>query len=364
MNAHTTGAPTRRRGGRLAAVLAALACSLSTGLAAAQPADPEGEGKRFAKDALEAYQAQEFDKARGLFEQARELYPTGQVLRMTGYTYLALKSWAEAADAIEAALKATYKPLSDTDRTDAEGQLAVALKHLGTVSVKSKVAGATVRVDGGDAKPLPADLRLLEGEHKVVVSAKEHEDASATVTVKGGEPSAIVLDPKPKKTDAPPPPPPPEPEPEPAPGGAWFPYQGPIGLALAGTGAAVGGLGIGLLVYGSTLRGAASDNRDSHLASYGDACQYGDLTLCYYDTQLINRDGERAASAFGAGLGLAITGGVLLAAGITFVAAAPSLGSGEAPKADDGTPAKGPVSVACAPGVDAEGAGVLCGGTF
>lgn len=354
------------RWARLVAACAALVCLFAASFATAQPADPEAEGKRLAKDGFEAYKSQEYDKALGLFQEARKLYPTGQVLRMTGYSFHALHRWAEAADAIDAALAATYKPLSDSDRSDAEGYLSEALKHLSVVTVKSSVSGAKATVDGGEPKSMPFDVRLLEGEHRFKASARDHEDATTSVTLKGGEPKQLTLDPKPKKAPEPPPPPQPPVEPEPVSSPGWFPYQGVVGLATTGVGAAVGAVGVGLLVYGSTLRSAASDNLDAHVASYGSTCERGSLVLCYYDTQLINRDGERAANAFRAGLGLTITGVAVLAAGITFVATAPSLtGSGQdddKDKAPGSSPPK--TSIACLPGVDAAGGSVACGGSF
>ena len=332
-------------------------------VAAAQPSDPEAEGKRLAGEALEAYQATEFDKALGLFEKASEYYPVAQVLRMTGYTLQALDRWEEAADKIEAAIESTNKPLSDEHRQDAQTQLEKVLKHLSKLTVKSTVPGAMVRIDGGEPKVLPYSKRLLEGSHSIKVSAPDRDDATQSLELKGGEPKDVSLDPK-KHEEAPPPPPPPEPEPE-TKGAGWFPYQGPIGLAVAGAGAALAGVGIGTLVYGVTLRGAASDNLDTHLATYGAACEQGDLTLCYYDTQLINIDGDRAQRSLSAGIGLTVAGGVLLATGITFVAAAPSiLGSGETEGDGDSKSKPAIEALACMPSFGTTGASLGCVGAF
>ena len=137
----------------------------------------------------------EFDKALGLFNQARKIYPSAQILRMIGYSELALDHWLKAVEPLEAALEAKVTPLSKDDRKDVQDQLVKALAHLGSVTVSSKVPGAQLSVDGGEAHALPLDkpIHLLEGPHKLLVTAPEHLDAVNELKVEGGRTLEVAL---------------------------------------------------------------------------------------------------------------------------------------------------------------------------
>ncbi len=165
--------------------------------------------RQTAGEGLTAYNAGEFDKALGLFAQAKALYPSAQILRMIGYSELALEHWLKAAEALEASLDAKISPLSKEDKKDVQEQIAKASAHLGAISFSSKVPGARLAIDGGDPRPFPLDkpVRLAEGQHKVVVTAPDHLDLTTDLKVEGGKPADVPLEPlvKPK----PPPPPPP-----------------------------------------------------------------------------------------------------------------------------------------------------------
>jgi hypothetical protein len=301
-------------------------------------AEEEEQGKQLAREGFEAYKQGDYQTALTQFEQARAVYPTGQVLRMTGYTLLALERWDEAASTLEAALKTEYKPLADDVRAEVQGNLDEALKHVATVVVTSDVLGATVSIDSGDPLGLPAEVRLLEGTHTFVVSAEGHKDAERSMDLPGGERLEIEM--HPTRLDAPKPQPQPQPQPQPEPeepaGPGWFPHQKEIGFAVGGAGLAVGVTGVALLVAGSSLRSATQENIDAHNADYGADCSKGSYELCYYDAMLINEDGARAQSQQTAGLVMTLVGGTLLATGVLFVAFAPWGDESEAEGAGSG----------------------------
>src|ERR1700722_16751953 len=167
------------------------------GPASAQSPAEVNLAKQTAGEGLAAYQAGEFDKALGLFNQARKIYPSAQILRMIGYSELALDHWLKAVEPLEAALEAKITPLSKDDRKDVQDQLAKALAHVGTVAVSSKVPGAQLSVDGGEPRALPLDkpLRLGEGPHKLVVTAPERLDAVNELKVEGGRTLEVALEP-------------------------------------------------------------------------------------------------------------------------------------------------------------------------
>lgn len=328
------------------ALFAAAALALAAP-AQAQTTDEIKAARQTAGEGLAAYNASEFEKALALFEEARAVYPSAQVLRMVGYSELALERWVRAIEAMEASMASTIAPLSKADRKDVQDQIAKAMAHVGTAKVTTKVASAKLSVDGGEPRALPLDkpLRLGEGRHKLVVSAPEHLDATVELKVEAGKPSEVAIEPKlkpkPKPVERPPPPPPPPTRKE------WFPQQRNVGFGLIGGGAA---FGVATLVTGiQALRwhNIVADNQSTHLQDYGDRCSKGDPTLCGYEIEVINREADRANQLRAATIGLGVTASVLTAAGVVFAAAAP----------------KKPASptVACALSL---GLGVQCSGAF
>ena len=345
----------------LCALLTLLIFTLSLP-AHAQPAGVDEEaGRELAVEGMGHYKEGEFAAALEVFNRAREVYPTGQVLRMTGYTLLALERWIEAANAISEALKSEYKPLMPRDAEHAEDQLKKAMSHVGVVNVTSSVEGATLRVDGGPSRALPQRLLLEPGSHQFVVSARKHDHAETEESVGAGEEVNVSLDPTPlaegeKPKPLPPPKPAPEEEEESGSGAFGFmPHQGVIGLVVGGVGLVAGAVGLGVGLAGVSLEDAVQENIDIHNQNYDPSCSTN-TNLCQGDIQLINSDGERAADLTNAGMVTGIIGVGLFAVGATLF-----LLSEDSPLAPE-TAADGgdELSVMCVPA--ALGAG--CFGTF
>src|SRR5262249_40818808 len=143
--------------------------------------------RQTAVEGLAAYKAGEYEKAMKLFEQAKALYPSANILRMDGYTHLALGHWEKALEALEAALASNVGPLDADDRKDVNEQMQKALAHFGSVTITSKVPGAEVSVDGGEYKKLPLEkpFRLLEGKHSFTARARDHVDDTDELNVPG-----------------------------------------------------------------------------------------------------------------------------------------------------------------------------------
>lgn len=339
------------------------ACVVSL-LPRAALADPteedEEKGRDLARDAMAHYKDGEYDQALGLFEQARVIYPAGQVLRMTGYTLMALERWLEAADMLDQAIAATYKPMVPRDVEHAQDNLNEVLKHVIVLEVISDVPGAQLSIDGAAAVGLPYKQRMLPGTYELVVEAEEHDPVKKEVTVPAGESVQYKLDPTPVADDEPDPDPRPKPQPKPEPDTSasvfgWFPGQGLVGIAAGGVGLVMGVVGIGVGGYGTSLRGAVQDNIDAHNQNYDASCsQHRDL--CLSDIELVNRDGQRAQDYQTAGLALGITGAALFAVGTTLF-----LFSDMSPLApDEGAEESGKLSGSC--GLSLGGVG--CAGTF
>lgn len=351
------------------AALFAFALLGSPAAATAQTASPQeiALAKQTAKDGLVAYQAGQYDKALSLFEQARAVYPSAQVLRLEGYSLLALDRWMPAAEAMDAALVSEIGPLDAEDKADVEQQLAKAMAHIGVVNISSTVPGAKLSVDGGEpmALPLNKPLRMAPGAHAFVVTAPEHDDAKEEITLEGGKPVDKVLDPikkKPVEVEPPKPPPPPPP-----PKKGWFPMQREIGFGAAGVGVALGGATLMTALMSANIRSNVATDVDIHKKNYGESCDRGDYSLCVFDRAVINNDADRADALRNAALGMGIAAGVLAASGVVLIVFSGDSSAKPAPK---DTPADGaaaarrteaPTRVAC--GL-AGGVGLSCAGTF
>jgi tetratricopeptide (TPR) repeat protein len=354
----------------------ALAAAAAITLSAALPASAQSPAeinlaKQTAGEGLAAYNANEFEKALGLFNQARKIYPSAQILRMIGYSEVGLEHWLKALEALEASLDAKISPLAKEDRKDVGDQIAKAMTHIGTITVTSKVPGAQLVVDGGDPRPFPLDkpLRLSEGPHKLVASAPEHLDVTNDLKVEGGKEATVALEPPPKPKALPPPPPPPPPPPKPT-RKALFPYQREIGLAAAGAGVLAGVGALVTVIEAAHWRSMANADVNTHLGYYGQGCAMGDRNLCAYDIQVTNNEGNLANQLRNAAAGLGVTALVLGGGGIALFVLAPrpakpaptdavSPPSGAPPPVAPAAPP--PVSLSCGPGA---GAGLFCRGTF
>jgi tetratricopeptide (TPR) repeat protein len=347
-----------RRAGRVLRFALAVAGALAlAGPAYAQSPDAIKNARQTATDALTAYNAGEYDKALGLFNQAKALYPSAQILRMIGYSELALEHWAKALDALEGALDAKISPLSKEDKKDVQDNVAKALSHVGTVTVTTKVAGAQLVVDGGEPHPLPLDkpLRLGEGPHKLVASAPDHLDATSDLKVEGGKPAEVALEPPLKAQPLPPPPPPPPPPLKPE-RSEFVPHQRMVGYATAGAGVAFGVAALVTVIEAAHWRSLAASDVNAHLKTYGSGCAMGDPRLCSFDISVTNHEADTADQLRNAAAGLGVTAAVLAATGIVFVVLAP-----KTPPSDGALRPPPQARVSC--GV-AGGPGLLCSGAF
>lgn len=316
-----------------------------------------------AGEGLTAYNAGEFDKALGLFQQAKALYPSAQILRMIGYSELALEHWAKAVEALEAALDAKVKPLAKDDKKDVADQIAKAMAHLGTITVSSKVPGARLSVDGGEARALPLDkpLRLVEGQHKLVVTAPDHLDAVNDLKVEGGKQAEVALEPPLKPKPKPPAPPPPLPPPKPE-RKELVPQQRLVGFAAAGAGVAFGAAALVTVIEAAHWRSVAASDVATHKGFYGDRCAMGDPRLCAFDIKVTNQEADRANQLRNAAAGLGVTAAVLAATGVVFVVLAPRTPRTPAARPLDSAPPPPPqASARCGVGA---GLGVVCAGAF
>lgn len=335
---------------------AALALALAFVATAARAQSPEEVqiARQTAVEGLAAYKASDYERAKRLFEQARALYPSGQILRMHGYTLVGLKEWLRAIDEMEAALTTTVAPLNEADRKDVEEQIARAMTNVGRVTPTSKLVAAEIAVDGGPPRALPLDkpLVLLPGKHTLVATSPSHPEVSREIEVEAGQNIEVAVDPEEPKAPTPAATvaPAPQPEPDARPRTAWFPHQQTVGFVAAGTGVGLGIAALATALAGAGLRSQVEDDVAAHEAAFGSGCARGDRQLCLYDREVINHDSDRADAARDASVWLGVSAGVLAASGIVLLAFYPWGGEGS----------KSSGRLACT----SAGPGLRCAGTF
>jgi len=334
---------------KLNCILLAVLLGLVAGLASLPAAadDRADRGKELAVQGLKAYQGGDYQEALELFEEARTLYPTGQVLRMYGYTLLGLKRWVPAAEALEEALSTKLKPLPDDVRPEVQQNLDKALSHLGTVTIETNVQGATVIIDTGEEELLPVeDRRLLEGSHSLVGKAEGRKELVVEVDVTAKESQTIRLDFPVRK-----------PEPEPEPEVDVDPTMRVLGLTFGAAGLLTAGIGAATLASGVSMEDWTEDRISSYNVLYRTGCSADQYASCSYEAAAINQQAGRAETLQGVGVGLLIGGAALAATGVTLFLLAPSGSAGSAEPSDSSDSA----TLGCGP---YGWAGLGCQGAF
>ena len=350
-------------------LLAVMAVALCVSLPASAQTNPD-EGKKLAREAFGLYQKRKYSEALDKFTAAAKQFPSGQVLRMQGYTLLALERWIEAIKVMKKALAADVKPLQPVDAEDTEDQIKKAKSHIVIITIKSDVDGAVAAVNDDDERALPHTYMLAPGKVTFIVKAKGHDTLHREETYAAGKETSLTLNPKkkaPKRKAKPKPKPKPKPEVEEKSDlfSGWFPHQATIGLVTAGAGIVLAGVAMSTGLYGLSLRSAVQDNIDIHNGNYDAQCSQN-RDLCLHDIALINSDAQRAKSYQDTGLVTGITAGALVAVGATLWIFAADGPFGSPPPGKD--KAVGP-SLGCAPNAlpSAQGFRTIaigCHGTF
>lgn len=205
--------PTRYCGRAIAA--AALALSLASGGASAQPAPerPADEARPSDPDAVKAEAKAHYDKGNTYSDQhqygkAYEEYQKSNALRKSPSTMVTmaiclqfLSRFEEALELINDALR-QFPDMEGATKSKAEKTRAELADMMGTLSFSGDMpSGALVFVDDRDrgTLPLKAPLVVARGVHRVRVQKEGFDPITATVEVKAKQPSTALLAGKSKK---------------------------------------------------------------------------------------------------------------------------------------------------------------------
>lgn len=151
-------------------------------------AQATAEYKQLVNDALREYERGHFSEAKAFFAQAHALWPNARSLRGLGMSSYELRSYVEAIDHFEAALRSTERPLTPEMKAEVTQLLSHARAFITRVELHLTPANAEVRVDTHPARRDDKGLLLLDpGIHELVVEADQYMPATRSIRADGNE---------------------------------------------------------------------------------------------------------------------------------------------------------------------------------
>ncbi len=247
-----------------------------------EPADAasrETEARQAMQRGINLYGRGDAQGALAEYERAKALVPDANLpYRYAAEALLTLGRTEEAIANLEGYLKQNPN-VSDAEAV--RSKIAALREKLapGHVRVRSNAAGAKVRVDGGPAQDLPANLELAPGPHMLSAEHPAFRPSERMVMVVGGKSTDVVV-----TLEASPSPPPPARETSPWP---------TVGLVAAAAGGAA--LGTALVLDLTVLRARFDDVE--HAAARNDAG-----LVAYQDDARTTRTAVQVTYVVGIGL--------------------------------------------------------------
>jgi len=187
----------------LTTTVIAAACLLSNVRPAAAQApggDPASaaqmaDAKRLFDEGQQAYQRNDFPAAEAAFEASYKLSPTYDTATNLGMTEMKQGKWREAAEHLDAGLRAFPVSESVERRQKVEAMLIECKLKLVTLRLNVNVPGAKVEINGESAGtcPLPGDVYADPGTVTIKVSMPGYEEQVITVQGTSRLAKAIVL---------------------------------------------------------------------------------------------------------------------------------------------------------------------------
>jgi hypothetical protein len=171
---------------RLAWIAAALLSVLRVPCSAqSTPSANSSEYQHLIRTATQEFESGNFGEAHALFERAHRLDPNARTWRGLGYASFELRHYLQATQEFSAALNDQKKPLTDTQRKQAEELVDRAKTYLATVDLEVSPPQAKLWLDGQ-----PAHGRTLivdPGEHQLSARADGFRDAELRWSLDSGE---------------------------------------------------------------------------------------------------------------------------------------------------------------------------------
>ncbi len=145
------------------------------------------------RDAIAEYDAGRYEEAAALFERAHAKSPSARTHRGLGLAYFQSRKYSLAVRHLRAALSDTRRPLSGTQRAEAERFLKQALHFVARFKLVLDPADAEVQADGHEGERQGDELLLDPGQHELIVHAPEHQDERRIVEAIAGSSSELEI---------------------------------------------------------------------------------------------------------------------------------------------------------------------------
>ena len=146
--------------------------------------------------AVEAFQAGRWADALHAFSEAQNVYPNARALRGVGMAAFELGDYVKAARALEGALHATTRRLTESQRQHAQTLLERCFPHVGRVNLAAHPPGGTLWLDGEpievDGWPqAPGRFFVSPGSHVVELRGHSAPTLRTELRVEAGTQSAF-----------------------------------------------------------------------------------------------------------------------------------------------------------------------------
>lgn len=158
-----------------------------------EAADPSTspEYDKLLDHAVESFEAEDYVKARELFEQAYALRPNARVLRGLGISALHLERFTVSNRELGEALSETKQPLTANQREGVKELLTWMQLNLGTLQLHLQPANALVTLD--DEPVTESELLVKPGSHHVVVSADGYFSQEKPLELAAGQTKSLKV---------------------------------------------------------------------------------------------------------------------------------------------------------------------------
>ncbi|HEY4395226.1 MAG TPA: tetratricopeptide repeat protein [Polyangia bacterium] len=176
-------------------LLPATVCLLTlSGPGAAWAHGPDQDPDVLIKRGLELRRAGKSEEALELFRRAHESAPCPRTLGQMGLVESSLQLWIEADSHLTAALATPDDAWVHKNRRFLEQAVVRAREHVGELMITGP-PGAKIAVAGKSigALPLPAPIRIAEGDVAVSASSDGAKPYAIDVSIKGGARAAISI---------------------------------------------------------------------------------------------------------------------------------------------------------------------------
>jgi hypothetical protein len=146
------------------------------------------------RKAQAAFEAEDFERARGLFLQAWQIQPSADIALGLGQSELELKRYRDCAEHLEYAIRKIPPFVGDNVVETAKKALARAKSQVAVLRATTNREGAEIRLDGRvvGKSPLPAVLFIEPGQHEIAAAIGTNGIARP-VSVDAGQEYSIDL---------------------------------------------------------------------------------------------------------------------------------------------------------------------------